>query len=231
MIARETAHAIAKTRTRTKKKIKKKIRTRIKKTPTTKKKRTNPKHLKKRLNPPKKVSQKLKLMAMVPWLNRNRKPRLQLTTKRKKAIKKRKGRLLRNVIGLVHVTKNVTGRGLSVDQGHVRVGSVLARVDGPAQGIEKGHGPGIKNDLVPGIRKGRALVIERGLDLEIGRDLDRRIKSDLVPVTASVHVRAAGDRRAALILPRIVVKHPTKSGHAATLQLCRLFTTRKTILS
>lgn len=224
MIALGTAPAIAKTRT------KRKTKTRIKKTPMTKKKRTNPKHPKRRSNPPKKLNQKLKLMAMGPWLNRNRKPRLQLTTKRKKAIKKRNDRRLKNVIGLVHVIENVTGRDLGVDQGHVRVGSVLARANVLAQRIEKGHGPEIKNDLVPGRKKDLALVIVRDLDLEIGRDHDRGIKSDLVPVTASVHVRAVGDQRAALILPRIV-KHPMRSDHAGTLQLFRLFTKRKTIPS
>lgn len=218
MIAPGTVHAIVKT--------KRKIRTRIKKTQR-KKKRTNPKHLKRRLNP-KKLNQKLKPMAMVPLLNPSRKPRLQLTTKRKKAKKKRNGHRLRNVIGLVHVTESVTGRGQSVDQGHARVGSVLARVDGPVQGIEKGRGPGIKNGLVLGIRKGRALATVRGLNLEIRKDLDRGIKSDLVPVTVSVHVLAAVGQRAALILQRIV-KHHTRSGHAGTLLLFRQSTTRKTI--
>lgn len=218
MIAPGTGHAIVKT--------KRKIRTRIKKTQR-KKKRTNPNHLKRRLNP-KKLNQKLKPMAMVPLLNRSQKHRLQLTTKRKKAIKKRNGRRLRNVIGLVHVTESVTGRALGVDQGHGRVGSVLVRVDGPGQGREKGLGPGIKSGLVRGKRKGRALATVRGLNLGIGKDLDRGIKSDLVPVTVSVHVLAAVGQRAALILPRIV-KHHTISGHAGTLQLFRQCTKRKTI--
>lgn len=225
MIARVTVLAIAKTKTRTKRKT----RTRIKKTPMKKRKRTNPKHPKRKSNP-KKLNQKLKLMAMAPWSNRNRKPRLQRTTKRKKAIKKRNGRRLRNVIGLVHVIENVIDRGLGVDQGHGRVGSVLVRVDGPAQRIGKGRGPGKKNGPVPGKRKGRALAIVRGLDLEIERDHDRGIKSDLVPVTVSVRVRAAAGQRAVLILPRIV-KHPTKSGHAGTHQLFRLSMKRKTIPS
>lgn len=214
---------IAKTRT------KRKIKTRIKKTLTTKKRRTNPKHLKRKWNL-KKLNQKLKLMVMVPWLKRNRKPRLPLTTKRKKAIKKRNGRRLRNVIGLVHVTENVTGPGLGVDQDHGHVGSGLAHVDGLARGIGKGLGPGTKNGRVPEIRKGRDLEIVRGLDLEIGSDLDRRIKSDLVPVTASVRVQTAGGQRAALILPRIV-NHLTKNGHVGTHQLYHLSTKRKIIPS
>lgn len=160
-------------------------------------------------------------MAMVPLLKRNPKPQLQLTKKRKKATKKRNDHRLKNVIGLVHVTKSVTGRGLDVDPGHGRGRSVHDHVDGLAQGIKKDRGPGIKNGLVLEIRRGHALAIVRSLGLEIGRDLDLGIKKDLVRVTVSVRVRKAGGQRAALILPE-TLKHLTKSGHAGIHQLSHL---------